>query len=868
MRKVAVILSVSVLLLMSLSSAIQEAGQLNTEQVEMRASNDVPDPLHLVDDSMFAETVNGMDYDDSGNLYYGGSLCGRSSTDISTTFECELTSESGTESTLSFTPSYVAVMDNEGNRIAAHLFHSGYGDRIDEIIVLENGDILVAGGFCWLSNECYFQGDGMLLEAPGRNLDAFVFRMNPSGEVIWSRAFWSAGNDLIHSLDEGPNGEIYLQGTFCADATGSGCRLNSVEGVEGPLTKGGSDIFIGKLTSDGSLDWVKTLGSSTEDHTLGGGYWSLQQMGIVASSDGGVLVTGSVCHDGSFFDTCSFRLSPNDVITSQDGFVAKYSANGSYEWYEKIGGAGVDYVQVTVPIDDNRILVGGNHYSSNFSVTGYWVNNSGSSDAWWAIFNHQNQEWEGLWDSDETGDSYIHSASVGVDGEIIVAGSGCWQITPCTIEVAGKSHNGRSYGIGWALKVDQEGNSEWIRGVYSTTRSASPVSQVLQNSFGDIAMSIPNCYSEDNENDCSITMAGHTFNSVENATLIRVMILDFDRDGVVDEFDNCPAGDQGWTSDASNDNDADGCNDITEDLDDDNDGWLDSEEIACSHSPIDPTSLPTDTDGDEICNNLDNDDDDDGYLDVEDAFPYNSEEWVDNDMDGIGDNLDDDDDNDDWEDHQDDFPNEACAYIDSDGDGRPDSFVIPNCPTSLEEDTDDDGDGVDDTVDAWPLDPAMGLDTDGDGLPDKHKSGLTGSIAEDIDDDNDGYLDTEDDFPLDANRWLDTDGDGIDDSIDADRDGDDWSDIDEENCGTDSMDNGDWPTDSDNDGICDVMDKQGITEVLSGGIGIAFALAFLLILGAIAYSRQESSLGESNPQIPPPPSLDEVMEVEVEEDSD
>ena len=214
MRKIPVILSVSILLLMSLSSAIQEAEQLNTEEVEMRASNDVPDPLHLVDDSLYAETVNGMDYDDSGNLYYGGSLCGRSSTEVSSTFECELTSQSGTETTLSFTPSYVAVMDNGGNRISAHLFHSGYGDRIDEIIVLENGDVLVAGGFCWLSNECYFQGDGMLLEAPGRNLDAFIFRMNPSGEVIWSRAFWSNGNDLIHSLDEGPNGEIYLQGTF------------------------------------------------------------------------------------------------------------------------------------------------------------------------------------------------------------------------------------------------------------------------------------------------------------------------------------------------------------------------------------------------------------------------------------------------------------------------------------------------------------------------------------------------------------------------------------------------------------------------------------------------------------------------------
>ena len=274
----------------------------------MRSGNNVPDPLHLVDDSLYAETVNGMDYDDSGNLYYGGSLCGRSSTEVSSTFECELTSQSGTETTLSFTPSYVAVMDNGGNRIAAHLFHSGYGDRIDEIIVLENGDVLVAGGFCWLSNECYFQGDNMLLEAPGRNLDAFIFRMDPSGEVSWARAFWSDGNDLIHSLDEGPNGEIYLQGTFC-DVGTSQCRLNSVEGVQGPLSKGGADIFIAKLSSDGSINWVKTLGSSTEDHTLGGGYWSLQQMGIVATSDSGVLVTGSVSHDSTFLDTCAFRLS-------------------------------------------------------------------------------------------------------------------------------------------------------------------------------------------------------------------------------------------------------------------------------------------------------------------------------------------------------------------------------------------------------------------------------------------------------------------------------------------------------------------------------------------------------------------------------
>ena len=71
--------------------------------------------------------------------------------------------------------------------------------------------------------------------------------------------------------------------------------------------------------------------------------------------------------------------------------MAKYSANGTYQWHEQIGGSGFDSVQVTVELDDHRILVGGNHYSSNFTVTGYSVNNSGSSDAWWAI-NHENPD--------------------------------------------------------------------------------------------------------------------------------------------------------------------------------------------------------------------------------------------------------------------------------------------------------------------------------------------------------------------------------------------------------------------------------------------------------------------------------------------
>jgi hypothetical protein len=78
------------------------------------------------------------------------------------------------------------------------------------------------------------------------------------------------------------------------------------------------------------------------------------------------------------------------------------------------------------------------------------------------------------------------------------------------------------------------------------------------------------------------------------------VVNDFDFDGIIDSSDDCPYGDMGWTSNPSTDGDGDGCQDITEDGDDDNDGVDDSN----------------------------------------DSFPFNALEWLDTDADGVGDNSD------------------------------------------------------------------------------------------------------------------------------------------------------------------------------------------------------------------------------------
>ena len=320
-------------------------------------------------------------------------------------------------------------------------------------------------------------------------------------------------------------------------------------------------------------------------------------------------------------------------------------------------------------------------------------------------------------------------------------------------------------------------------------------------------------------------------------------------DGLVDADD-----DGNYTSDAD-DGDGDGVTydedaddgdwcvpetptNLTEDDDDDGDGFLDATEIACGSDPLVSTDMPVDstTPPNGICDALDPDDDGDGVDDTEDWAPYDPTEWADSDGDGNGDNRDMDDDNDgywdsceeaDWLAAQniqilngvnnfdgqpsgiastcpvntDAFPNDATEWLDTDGDGVGDNT-----------DVDDDGDGWSDSDELLcltnPLDDGSNpsIDANGDGRGDGDWDGDGDCDLVDNDDDNDGDFDSVDAFPNDATEDTDTDGDGTGDVLDEDDDNDGWSDEDEAGCLTDPLDTMSVPSDNDRDGECDLVD--------------------------------------------------------------
>ena len=222
----------------------------------------------------------------------------------------------------------------------------------------------------------------------------------------------------------------------------------------------------------------------------------------------------------------------------------------------------------------------------------------------------------------------------------------------------------------------------------------------------------------------SITAVCGDYDEKESQKNIPIVITDTDSDGdgIIDEADNCPQGEAGWISNENNDYDGDGCRDIDEDLDDDNDSITDYED-SCK-STLGWTSVITEDFDQDGCRDSteDDDDDNDGIIDTDDLCPVGFKDWSsdlyeDWDSDGCKDSTEDlDDDNDMRLDLDDSCPKGVSNWnsnssLDFDYDGCQDSS----------EDTDDDNDGVNDVnetgvqLDLCPRTPLNSVDVDYNG---------------------------------------------------------------------------------------------------------------------------------------------------------
>lgn len=163
---------------------------------------------------------------------------------------------------------------------------------------------------------------------------------------IWAKEANSAGGETINDVAiDKVSGNMYAVGVFAGG-------LNAAYGAAMAATNGGTDAFLAKYNSAGTVVWAIKIGGATND----------AGNSVACDPAGNVYVTGFFTGTADFDPTAT---AVNLVSTgAQDVFIAKYSSAGALIWAVKGGGAtGNDFGQ-GISADANGVYVTGAYVSS------------------------------------------------------------------------------------------------------------------------------------------------------------------------------------------------------------------------------------------------------------------------------------------------------------------------------------------------------------------------------------------------------------------------------------------------------------------------------------------------------------------------
>lgn len=727
--------------------------------------------------------VRGMDVGSNGDIVLAGVM--------SSGMTLSMGSQSVTSN--SYLTPWFAKSDSSGNWLWAEtIVNSGISQNsevtVSDIVVASNGDIFATGMFY---ESATF---GSIVLTSTGYYDFWIAKLTSSGQWAWAEALHGNGDydgTLVTTLDvvwgtsitTDSNNDVYAGGLFLGN-TDVGVATDT-----GGQSSADIEVFIAKYSNSGNLQWTEVargsgaqevnsmiadsnnniwiattfeismaFGSYTANAGINevpagiakidsSGNW---QAAYATVGNGQPVVTGfdfdssnDLLMTGVFSNSLTFG---NQISSagSTDAFIASISPSGTWNWGKSIGGSSYDTSSNIIYDSITGYTIVGMTSSSSFSFGGNSFSPRGYNDSLVVTFDSNGNEL-GLFDAGSTLDDSISDINIISSGEIVVAGN----------------YNG-TMDFGQSSASSQSSNSLmpylWLTSTIAIIDSDS-------DGLADEDDNCPNIANPNQEN-TDLDSEGDACDS------------DDDNDGITDNFpDNCPRNSQtGWTStrdfdnpSASTDWDNDGCkDDHPEDLDDDNDGKIDTLDNCplSMYSPPRPTwvsDLATDMDSDG-CRDADEDDNDDG-----DSFDDSSDDCsttygtstlgrqgcIDSDQDGWDDESDNcplevgnssengkvgclDSDGDGWANVDDDFDYEPTQWMDADGDGYGDRLDGVNPDDCLE----DSGDSY--------IDRNGCRDTDGDGYSNPDDSWDTGSGA--------------DAFVEDVTQWSDFDDDGFGDN--------------------------------------------------------------------------------------------------------
>lgn len=285
---------------------------------------------------------------------------------------------------------WVAKYDTDGNRVWIDQLGSLKDDESQSVALDNAGNVYITG---------FTEGD-LAGDHPGAK-DVWLAKYDKDGNLVWTKEFGSANNDLAYGITVDNANNLYLTGFTNGDLGGR--------------ETGKYDSWVAKYDLDGNNLWLETLNSDTQSYSRN----------VAVDSNGNVYLTG---------------IEEEGDNTSFDAFLAKYSPEGSLVWKQQLASSDKWDSSYAVAVDNS-----GKIYISGYTAGTLAEENAGSFDAWVAQYDSNGTK---LWTRQLGTAAEDSSLGVEVDDSSNVYISGY-----TAGNLAGENAGGND---AWVAKLEQE----------------------------------------------------------------------------------------------------------------------------------------------------------------------------------------------------------------------------------------------------------------------------------------------------------------------------------------------------------------------------------------------------------------------------
>ncbi len=342
---------------------------------------------------------------------------------------------------------FVCRLDADGNLAWAHGMGGTGNDLGSGIALGADGSTHVTGSFQDAVD--FDSGSGMMLLDAGVATDAFVLKLNSTGQFVWAGQLAGSADDGGRAIAVTDAGDVCVTGNFQLTAD-----FDPGPGTWELTSAGQTDIFVAMLDSAGDLAWAVAMGGANTDepcdlavgdsnsiHVTGHfsgtadfdpGPHVYQLTGspsafitkldfagnlIWARLAGGDIGRGvamgvddNVYTTGSYQGTVDFDPGPGTFsLTSaggSDAFVSRLDASGTFVWAKGISGSGQDE-SFGIAIDNNSHVYAAGAFEAEADFDPgpetFVLSAVGGTDAWFASFAQASVEGKVWIDTDSNG---------------------------------------------------------------------------------------------------------------------------------------------------------------------------------------------------------------------------------------------------------------------------------------------------------------------------------------------------------------------------------------------------------------------------------------------------------------------------------